>query len=50
MEGTTGVAEASATAEGDRLFEKDMNGIARPALDICVSNLARKAHSFLCSP
>ncbi len=38
MEGAAGVAEASATADGDRLFERDRNGIARPALDTRVSN------------
>ena len=42
MEGAAGVAEASATADGDRLFERDGNGIARPTLDIRVSNTTGK--------
>jgi len=47
MEGAAGVAEANATADGDRLFERDRNGIARPALDIRVSNTFEKFIYFL---
>ena len=47
MEGAAGVTEASATADGDRLFERDRNEIARPALDIRVSNAIEKAIHFL---
>ena len=47
MEGAAGVAEASATADGDRLFERDRNGTARPALDIRVSNIFEKFIHFL---
>jgi len=47
MEGAAGVAEASATAYGDRLFERDRNGIARPASDIRVTNNFGKFIHFL---
>ena len=47
MEGAARVAEVSATADGDRLFERDRNGIARPALDIRVSNYTEKIIHFL---
>ena len=47
MEGAAGVAEASATAGGDRLFERDRNVIARPALNIRVSSAIEKLIHFL---
>ena len=47
MEGFAGVAEASATANGDRLFERDRNGIRSPALDMRVSNAIETAIYFL---
>ena len=47
MEGAAGVAEASATADSDRLFERDRNEIGSPTLDMRVSNAIEKAMHFL---
>ena len=47
MEGAAGVVEASATANSDRLFERNRIEIARPALDIRASSTIEKLIHYL---
>ena len=47
MKGAAGVAEASTTADGDRLLERDRHTITEPALDIRISNAIEELIQFL---